>query len=234
MEPAGFDEELYTASVLRAENYSPVLRIAYTSYLTPAPRLRLPHVADLLLRRETPVLGGYNREELPRLPRLGTCGGRHAHPDLGDSPRRPGHEQAAPGHPVRLRLDRSSMDPMFSIPILSILDRGVIYVIAHIRGGGERWAAPGTRTARSSKKNTFTDFVDVTSYIAAKPWADEARIGCYGGSAGGLLMGAVLNLAPKNYAACPGSRTVRGCADHHPRPRAAAVGNGVGRVGQPD
>lgn len=96
----------------------------------------------------------------------------------------------------------SSMDPMFSIPMLSILDRGVIYVIAHIRGGGEMgrsWYQNGKKLA---KKNTFTDFVDVTSYIAAKPWADEARIGCYGGSAGGLLMGAVVNLAPEKYAAC--------------------------------
>ena len=64
---------------------------------------------------------------------------------------------------------------------------------------GRSWYQNGKKLA---KKNTFTDFVDVTSYIAAKPWADEARIGCYGGSAGGLLMGAVLNLAPEKYAAC--------------------------------
>ena len=62
MEPAGFDEELYTASVLRAENYSPVLRIAYTSYLTPRRVYDyFPMSQTLLLRRETPVLGGYNR-----------------------------------------------------------------------------------------------------------------------------------------------------------------------------
>ena len=93
-----------------------------------------------------------------------------------------------------------SMDPMFSIPTLSILDRGVVYVIAHIRGGGEMGRTWYLNGKKLHKKNSFTDFVDVTDYLATKPWADPARIACYGGSAGGLLMGAVLNLAPEKYA----------------------------------
>ena len=80
---------------------------------------------------------------------------------------------------------------MFSIPTLSILDRGVVYVIAHIRGGGEMGRTWYLNGKKLHKKNSFTDFVDVTDYLATKPWADPARIACYGGSAGGLLMGAV-------------------------------------------
>ena len=203
MEPAGFDEELYTASVLRAENYSPVLRIAYTSYLTPRRVYDyFPMSQTLLLRRETPVLGGYNREDYRAYRDWAPAADGTLIPisvihraDLDMSKPHPVIQYGYGSY-------ESSMDPMFSIPMLSILDRGVIYVIAHIRGGGEMgrsWYQNGKKLA---KKNTFTDFVDVTSYIAAKPWADEARIGCYGGSAGGLLMGAVVNLAPEKYAAC--------------------------------
>ncbi len=156
----------------------------------------------LLLRRETPVLGGYNREDYRAYRDWAPAADGTLIPisvihraDLDMSKPHPVIQYGYGSY-------ESSMDPMFSIPMLSILDRGVIYVIAHIRGGGEMgrsWYQNGKKLA---KKNTFTDFVDVTSYIAAKPWADEARIGCYGGSAGGLLMGAVLNLAPEKYAAC--------------------------------
>ena len=62
------------------------------------------------------------------------------------------------------------MDPMFSIPTLSILDRGVVYVIAHIRGGGEMGRTWYLNGKKLHKKNSFTDFVDVTDYLATKPW----------------------------------------------------------------
>ena len=93
------------------------------------------------------------------------------------------------------------MDPGFSIPRLSLLDRGVVFAIAHVRGGGElgrRWYEDGKKLA---KRNTFTDFIAATDWLVASGWADPARIACMGGSAGGLLIGAVLNLAPEKYAA---------------------------------
>ncbi|MER2244342.1 prolyl oligopeptidase family serine peptidase, partial [Rhodococcus sp. (in: high G+C Gram-positive bacteria)] len=84
---------------------------------------------------------------------------------------------------------------------LSLLDRGVVFVVAHIRGGGEMGRAWYDQGKKLNKKNTFTDFVAATDHMAASGWVDPARIAAMGGSAGGLLMGAVANLAPEKYRA---------------------------------
>jgi oligopeptidase B len=92
-----------------------------------------------------------------------------------------------------------STDPQFSIPILSLLDRGVVYAIAHIRGGqemGRDWYDHGRMM---HKLNTFTDFVDATRFLIKERYADGRRVFARGGSAGGLLMGAIANLAPEDY-----------------------------------
>jgi oligopeptidase B len=93
----------------------------------------------------------------------------------------------------------ASTDPTFSVARLSLLDRGFVYAIAHVRGGqelGRRWYDDGRLL---SKKNSFTDFVDVTRFLVAERYADPKRVFAMGGSAGGLLMGAVANLAPDDY-----------------------------------
>lgn len=94
----------------------------------------------------------------------------------------------------------ASMDPWFSIARLSLLDRGVVFAVAHIRGGGElgrHWYEQGKMLA---KKNTFTDFVACARHLAAAGWTSPDRLVARGGSAGGLLMGAVANLAPDAFA----------------------------------
>ncbi|KXK62867.1 protease 2 [Micromonospora rosaria] len=94
----------------------------------------------------------------------------------------------------------ASMDPWFSITRLSLLDRGVIFAVAHIRGGGElgrRWYEEGKLLA---KKNTFTDFVACARHLVKANWTSTDRLVARGGSAGGLLMGAVVNLAPDAFA----------------------------------
>ncbi|MET7394574.1 S9 family peptidase [Dactylosporangium sp. NPDC005572] len=94
----------------------------------------------------------------------------------------------------------ASMDPWFSIPRLSLLDRGVVFAVAHIRGGGEmgrRWYDEGKLLA---KKNTFTDFVACAAHLVKAAWTSPDRLIARGGSAGGLLMGAVANLAPADFA----------------------------------
>ncbi len=94
-----------------------------------------------------------------------------------------------------------SMDPTFSVTRLSLLDRGFVWAIAHVRGGqemGRRWYDQGRLL---NKKNTFTDFIDVTRFLVAEGYGDPARVSAMGGSAGGLLMGAVANLAPELYRA---------------------------------
>lgn len=94
----------------------------------------------------------------------------------------------------------ASMDPAFSAARLSLLDRGVVFAIAHIRGGGEmgrHWYEQGRM---EFKKNTFTDFIDVADHLISTGWTTAERMVARGGSAGGLLMGAVANMAPDRFA----------------------------------
>jgi len=93
----------------------------------------------------------------------------------------------------------ATMDPYFSSTRLSLLDRGFIYAIAHIRGGedmGRPWYENGKLL---KKKNTFTDFVDCSKFVIAEKYTSPKHLYAEGGSAGGLLMGAVVNMAPELY-----------------------------------
>jgi oligopeptidase B len=93
----------------------------------------------------------------------------------------------------------ASMDPSFSIARLSLLDRGFVYAIAHVRGGGEmgrHWYDDGKAL---HKTNTFTDFVACAEHLVAQGWTRPDRLIGRGGSAGGLLMGAVANIAPQDF-----------------------------------
>ena len=93
----------------------------------------------------------------------------------------------------------ASMDPGFSVTTVSLLDRGMVYALAHIRGGqemGRAWYEDGKLL---HKKNTFTDFIDVTDALVKQGYAAPDRVAALGGSAGGLLMGAIANMAPDKY-----------------------------------
>jgi oligopeptidase B len=92
-----------------------------------------------------------------------------------------------------------SLDPNFSIPRLSLLDRGFVYAIAHVRGGGEMGRSWYDHGKMLEKKNTFTDFVACAAHLVAQRWTSPDRLIARGGSAGGLLMGAVANLAPAQF-----------------------------------
>jgi oligopeptidase B len=89
-----------------------------------------------------------------------------------------------------------SRDPAFSIPVLSLLDRGFVYAIAHVRGGGELGRSWYTDGKLLRKKNTFTDFIACARHLAGAGWTSPGRLVARGGSAGGLLMGAVANMDP--------------------------------------
>ena len=92
-----------------------------------------------------------------------------------------------------------SIDPAFNLPVVSLLDRGMVYAIAHVRGGqemGRQWYEEGKLL---DKQNTFTDFIDVTAFLVAEGYAAKGRVAAHGGSAGGLLMGAIANMAPDKY-----------------------------------
>lgn len=195
-----FDEELSTVSLIDAEYDSPLVRLGYASFLTPDSVY--DYVLDsgeLILRKQTPVKGGYDpaKYQVTR---------EWAKADDGTlipvSVIRSAGLSADGTNPCLVYGYGSyevSLDPGFSLHRLSLLDRGVVFAIAHTRGGGElgrQWYENGKKLA---KRNTFTDFVSATRHLVELGWADPARVAAYGGSAGGLLIGAVLNLAPELY-----------------------------------
>jgi oligopeptidase B len=93
-----------------------------------------------------------------------------------------------------------SLRPTFAPFVFSLLDRGFIHAIAHVRGGrekGDRWYAQGRLL---KKRNTFTDFIAATETLIAQGYANPQAVFAQGGSAGGLLMGAIANLRPDLYA----------------------------------
>jgi oligopeptidase B len=92
-----------------------------------------------------------------------------------------------------------SMDPVFSSARLSLLDRGFVFAIAHVRGGQEMGRAWYDDGRKLHKKNSFNDFIDVTRYLVAERYAATDKVFAMGGSAGGLAMGAVANLSPGDY-----------------------------------
>lgn len=94
-----------------------------------------------------------------------------------------------------------SMDPTFSAARLALLDRGVVYAIAHIRGGGELGEKWRTSGHLREKLNTFTDFIDCADYLVKAKYTASDRLAIQGGSAGGLLMGAVSNMRPDLFKA---------------------------------
>ena len=93
----------------------------------------------------------------------------------------------------------SNVDPRFSTMLPSLLDRGFVYAIAHIRGSsflGREWYEDGKKL---NKINTFSDFIDVGQHLVSKGYSARDKLFAMGGSAGGLLMGAVVNMAPEQY-----------------------------------
>ena len=212
-----FSEELYTCFVLSAEQEAPLFRVAYTSWLTPPRVYDIPHRPagsaagggpEPLLRRETPVhdvdLSAY------RVTRLWTRApagdGQHETSEVQVPITVLHHREVRPDgtNPAIVYGYGSyeiSMDPAFGIPRFSLLDRGIVFAVAHIRGGGELgrgWYEDGKKLR---KRNTFTDFLAATDHLMRTGWADPERTAALGGSAGGLLMGAVANMAPEKYRA---------------------------------
>ncbi|MFU8945820.1 S9 family peptidase [Mycetocola zhadangensis] len=196
-----FDEPLYTVgSSSNPEWTQPTVRLSYGSLVTPAT------VYDLDVRTHTlsqlkqqPVLGGYDPTDYEQKREWATADdGTQVPISLvwrKDTASRPG--------PLELYgygSYEASMDPAFSVARLSLLDRGVTFAIAHVRGGGELGRSWYENGKTLSKKNTFTDFVACARHLVAEGYTTPERMVAEGGSAGGLLMGAVANLAPEHFA----------------------------------
>ncbi|GGQ24259.1 protease [Streptosporangium pseudovulgare] len=173
------------------------LRLGYTSMITPASVYDYDLATrELILLKRKPVLGGYDPDDYEQFREWATASDGTRVPISIVA--RKGTERPAPTLLYGYGSYEASIDPSFSIPRLSLLDRGFVFAIAHIRGGGEmgrRWYEDGKF---QKKKNTFTDFVAAAEHLKAEGWSSS--IIARGGSAGGLLMGAVANIAPESFA----------------------------------
>ncbi|MBE9099545.1 S9 family peptidase [Vacuolonema iberomarrocanum] len=196
--PIDFPESSYEVyEGANPEFDTPVLRFTYTSLLTPSSVFDYDmNTRERELKKETPVLGGYDKSQ-------------YATERL--------HAIAPDGTAVPISLvykkgiEKTGNNPLlmegygsygFSYPVsfgstrLTLLNRGVVMAIAHIRGGsemGRRWYEDGKFL---NKKNTFTDFIACGEHLIKEGWTSSDHLAIQGGSAGGLLMGAVLNMRP--------------------------------------
>lgn len=92
-----------------------------------------------------------------------------------------------------------NLDPIFNSPRLSLLDRGFVYALVHVRGGGDLGRFWYQQGKVENKINSFSDFIDATKILISEGYCDKKRVYAMGGSAGGLLMGAIINQAPELY-----------------------------------
>ena len=203
-----FDEPLYVVDAPGESEYdTPTIRLGYSSMLTPDSVYDYDlTTGEMLLLKRTPVLddatfGAYRPERYVQ---------------------ERGWAEAVDGTQVPLSIVRradvpldgsapavlygygsyeASMDPGFSISRLSLLDRGIVYAVAHVRGGGELGRGWWEQGKVLSKINTFTDFVACADFLISGGYTAADRLAARGGSAGGLLMGAVANLAPNRFRA---------------------------------
>ena len=179
-----------------------LLRYVYTSPTTPATTYDFDMATgERRLLKQEPVLGGFDSSKYAAEFRFATARDGTKIPVTLLYRHGTKLDGTAPVYQYAYGSYGFSTEPSFRSPVLSLVDRGFVYAIAHVRGGqemGRSWYEDGKLL---NKKNTFTDFVDVTRYLVAEKVADPTRVFGMGGSAGGLLMGAVANLAPTEYKA---------------------------------
>lgn len=179
-----------------------LLRYVYTSPTTPATTYDFDMATgERRLLKQEPVLGGFDSSKYAAEFRFATARDGAKIPVTLLYRHGTKLDGTAPVYQYAYGSYGFSTEPSFRSPVLSLVDRGFVYAIAHVRGGqemGRSWYEDGKLL---NKKNTFTDFVDVTRYLVAEKVADPTRVFGMGGSAGGLLMGAVANLAPTEYKA---------------------------------
>lgn len=189
------------------------LRYEYSSLTTPRSVYEddLSTGASVLLKRQ-PVLGDFDPSRYRTERRWAVAGdGTRVpmslvfRPDLVKAPGADGGQAGdSPGAPCLLYgygSYETSIDPTFSSLRLSLLDRGFVFAIAHVRGGGEMGRSWYEEGKLAAKPTTFTDFVSCARTLVAEGWTSPDRLVARGGSAGGLLMGAVANLAPDLFRA---------------------------------
>jgi len=196
-----FDEEVYTTQFgANAEIESDLLRFVYSSLTTPSSTYDFNmKTKERILLKQTEIPGGFDRSNYETKREYATAGDgtkipvtlvyRKGLQKNGDNPALL-YGYGSYG---------ATMDPNFRLNILPLLDRGFLYAIAQIRGEqfyGRKWYEEGKLL---NKKNTFTDFNDCAQYLIDQNYTQPEKLFAKGGSAGGLLMGAIVNMRPELY-----------------------------------
>ena len=195
------DESAYAMELsTNAEPDTPWLRYSYNSLTTPATtyEVNVPTGERKLLKRD-PVLGGYDPADYVTERLWATA--RDGTKIPVSVVYRKGFRKDGTAALLQYAYGSYglSMDPAFSVTNVSLLDRGLVYAIAHIRGGQEMGRAWYDDGHLMHKMNSFTDFIDVTRFLVKEGYAAPGRVAARGGSAGGLLMGGIANMAPQDY-----------------------------------
>ncbi|HKA62114.1 MAG TPA: S9 family peptidase, partial [Methylomirabilota bacterium] len=198
-----FPEPVYSAGFgVNAEYETGTFRYTYQSFVTPSSVYDYDmETRKATLLKQTEVLGGYDpsRYESQRLWATAKDGTRIPISLVyrKGTPR----DGSAPMLLYGYGSYGSSQGATFSSNRFSLIDRGVVFAIAHIRGGGEMGKAWHDQGRMMHKKNTFTDFIAAAEHLVAEKYTSRDRLVIQGGSAGGLLMGAVVNMRPDLFRA---------------------------------
>jgi oligopeptidase B len=181
---------------------SSVLRYVYTSLTTPPTTYDFDMDRGVREWRKTEaVLGGFDAARYATQRRLATARDGARIPVTIAYRRGTPLDGTAPIYQYGYGAYGHSIDPSFRSSWISLMDRGFVVAIAHVRGGQELGRAWYDHGRLRNKRNTFTDFIDVTALLVDERWGAADKVCAQGGSAGGLLMGAVANMAPERYRA---------------------------------
>lgn len=176
------------------------LRYSYTSLTTPASIFELNmKTGEKRLLKQQEVLGGFDKNNYQTERVWATAKDGSKIPVSLLYKKGLKKDGTAPLYQYSYGSYGISSSPSFRSTVLSLVDRGFVYAIAHIRGGqemGRQWYEDGKLL---KKINTFTDFIAVTDYLVAEKYVAKDKVFAMGGSAGGLLMGAIANMAPEKY-----------------------------------
>jgi oligopeptidase B len=198
-----FDEPVYAVGLGdNPESATTVLQLVFESMVTPRTIYDYDvRTRELHLLKRQPVLGDYDPAQYEQRREWATAADGTRVPISLVHPAGARPDGTHPGLLTAYGSYEISSDPYFSVARLSLLERGFVYAIAHVRGGGElgrTWYDEGKLT---SKKNSFTDFVSCADHLVDAGWVAPDRLVAEGGSAGGLLIGAAVNLAPERFRA---------------------------------
>lgn len=197
-----FDHAVYTVGSGGNPAFDqPVVRLGYTTLAVPSSIYSYAVASrELTLLRRSPVLGGYDPDDYEEHRVWATAADGERVPVSLVCRRGARDDGPIPFLLYGYGAYEASIDPYFSVARLSLLDRGAGFAIAHVRGGGEmgrRWYDQGKL---GHKRNTFDDFVTAARHLVDTGWTTPETLVCEGASAGGLLIGAVLNQAPELFA----------------------------------